>query len=136
MKKFYLLVGLLVVGLVAGFFVGKYAFVSAPAVRTGQSSQAGGTRQFAARSGSGAGIVSGQVASVGDNTLSVSLRTGGSEVVLVSSSTKVMKSIEGAASDVAASDTVLVTGTQNSDGSVTADTIQIQPATPVRGGSQ
>ena len=64
-----------------------------------------------------------QLASVGTTTASA-----GSKIVLYSGTTQVSKTISGSAVDLSVGESVAVSGTPNSDGSVTANTIQIRPA--------
>lgn len=47
-----------------------------------------------------------------------------------------MKSASGSAADVAVGSSIVVTGSKNSDGSVTAQSIQIRPDMPAPAGSQ
>jgi hypothetical protein len=51
-----------------------------------------------------------------------------SEIVLLSPTTQILKSVTGAASDLTVGSEVTITGTTNSDGSVSATSIQIRPA--------
>ena len=71
-------------------------------------------------------MVNGDVISFSGNMLTIKGRDGGSRVVLVTDATKVMKSVEGRKTDVQSGSMVLITGTQNSDGSITADTVQLR----------
>jgi len=73
--------------------------------------------------------VRGQVLSLGANSLTVKLSNGNTEIVVLSSSTAFMQSMQATLSDVKTGDTVNVVGTQNSDGSVTAQQVQINPLT-------
>ena len=76
--------------------------------------------------------VRGQVLNMDANSLTVKLSNGSTEIVVLSSSTAFMQSTKAALSDVKTGDTVNVVGTQNSDGSVTAQQVQINP--PTQGG--
>jgi hypothetical protein len=86
------------------------------------------------RTGANAGsFVSGTVLSKTDTALTVQNQAGGSKIVLVSSSTAVSKSAQGALTDVAVGSSIVATGTTNSDGSITAQTVQVRPeAAPTR----
>ena len=64
--------------------------------------------------------------------LTVKMSNGSTEIVILSSSTAFMQSTKAALSDVKTGDTVNVVGTANSDGSVTAQQVQINP--PTQGG--
>jgi hypothetical protein len=52
----------------------------------------------------------------------------GSKIILVNSSTEIGKFVSGSKSDLSAGQSVMVQGTQNSDGSISATNIQIRPA--------
>ena len=78
----------------------------------------------------------GQVLNVGNNTLTIKLNNGSTEIVVLSASTNYTKSQKASFSDIKTGDTLNVFGTPNSDGSVTASDIQINPAAVLfRGGN-
>jgi hypothetical protein len=64
--------------------------------------------------------------------MTVKLSNGSTEIVVLSSSTAFMQSTKAGLSDIKTGDTVNVVGTANSDGSVTAQDVQINP--PAQGG--
>ena len=70
----------------------------------------------------------GQILSVDATSITVSVAGGGSKLILFSPSTKISKTVDGAASDLAVGTNIIATGTTNSDGSVSATDIQIRPA--------
>jgi cytidylate kinase len=74
----------------------------------------------------GGGFVSGQIISADSNSLTVALANGNSQVVFYSSSTQVMKPTIVPASNLTAGTRVMIGGTENSDGSLTAQSIQVQ----------
>ena len=104
----------------------KSSFGRGAAGLTGARTGAGGAR-FAGGTG---GLVTGSVIAKDDTSITIKDRTGSSKIVLYSPSTQVLESTAGSASDVAVGSQVSAQGTQNSDGSVTATSIQIRPATP------
>jgi hypothetical protein len=61
------------------------------------------------------------------NSLTVKLSDGSTKIVVLSGSTTFVKSSPASQSDLKTGDTVNVVGTQNSDGSVTASDVQINP---------
>jgi len=88
------------------------------------------TRGFAGRFGSGAGGTgtTGQIISIGNGSLTVQLPNGNSQVVFYSSSTMIVEPTQVPASALKSGSQVVVAGTSNSDGSMTAQTIQVRPA--------
>lgn len=71
--------------------------------------------------------VRGQVISEDATSLTVKMPDGSSRIVVLSGSTQFVKSASGSKSDIKTGDTVMVVGTSNSDGSVTAQDVQINP---------
>ncbi len=98
--------------------------------------QGGGTAtggQFGAARGTrtaGGGFTSGDILSKDANGMVISLRAGGSQIVLLSDSTQVQKMASGSLNDLTVGESVSVSGTTNSDGSLTANSIQLRPAAP------
>ncbi len=84
-------------------------------------------RSGANRGPRGVGFTSGEVLSVDDKSITVKLEDGGSRIIFLGASTTIMKSQEGAIGDVTTGTNVVVNGTPNSDGSVTAQNIQLRP---------
>ena len=78
----------------------------------------------------GGGIIAGEVLSIGNGSLTVKMQDDSTKIILLSGSTKISKTVDGVSSDVSTGKSVAVTGTANSDGSVTAQSIQIRPNIP------
>ena len=76
--------------------------------------------------------VRGQVLSLDNNSLTVKLSDGSTKIIVLSGSTAFLKATKVSQSDLKTGDTVNVIGTQNSDGSLTAQDIQINPLTNQR----
>lgn len=108
----------------------KYGSSSQPAVaQNGQFNRSGsGSGRF----GNGNVPASGQVISKDSQGLTIQLRDGSSRIIILSSSTSVMKSANGTLDDISQGNDVTVIGQQNSDGSVTAQSIQIRPTQPTQ----
>lgn len=76
----------------------------------------------------GAGLLNGEVLAKDAQSVTIKMRDGGSKNVLFSTSTKILKSTAGVIDDLQVGDSVMVVGKTNSDGSVNAESIQIQSA--------
>lgn len=107
---------------------------------TGQSAMMGGQgggygRRFGGGQGGtqNSGAVRGKITSVSANSVTVQSMDGTSKIILFSNSTNISKSATGSASDLTSGTQVMAVGTTNSDGSVTAQLIQINPTAMMRG---
>lgn len=141
MKKVHIIWAIVaVVALAGGFFWGKSMAASTAGTRGGTgrfafgSSTAGG---FAGRGGAvaGGGFTAGQVTAVSSDSLTLQLANGNSENVFFSSSTQIIVPQPASISSVQPGTMVMIGGTQNSDGSVTASTIQVRNAGGATGGA-
>jgi hypothetical protein len=113
-------------------------FVLGGAVGWYGSSHASSSKQLAARGdfaamrqgggGNGGNMVAGEILSKDATGMTVKLMNGGSRIVLLSDSTEITKMASGSAADLKTGVTVTVRGTQNPDGSVTAQQVQLRPA--------
>jgi hypothetical protein len=74
----------------------------------------------------GGGMIAGTVLSKDATTITITLPDGGSKIIFVSTSTPVTKSVSGVSSDITTGENIVVTGTTNTDGSVSAQSIQIR----------
>lgn len=117
-----------VIAIAAGFFAGtKYQAKTPTSNATrGQFAQGqtrgNGTARFA-----DGGQVNGTILSADSSTITVKLQDGSSKIVVLGSNTAINKSVAGSASDLTVGARVLVIGTANNDGSVTAQDIQLNP---------
>ena len=75
----------------------------------------------------------GQVISVGNGTMTLKLSDGSTKLIVLPSNTNYLKTDQASQSDVKTGETVTVLGTQNSDGSITAQDVQLNPANFQRG---
>ena len=86
--------------------------------RTGPSGQRGGMMN---------GFIAGEIMAKDDASVTVKLRDGGTKIVFFSDKTEVGKTVVGTSADLEVGKTVTVSGTPNTDGSVTAQSIQLRP---------
>jgi hypothetical protein len=92
--------------------------------RTSQFASAG---QRGARANANGGFISGEIISKDSQSVTVKLRDGSSKIVLYSPSTAIEKNAAGTSDDLTVGKQVTVTGTQNSNGSISAKTLQVRP---------
>jgi len=131
----------IIVGLIV---IGGLAFYGGMKYGQGQSASTAttGTRNFTGGPGGGrgtrgGGFIGGQIIARDNQSITVALRGNasstsqgsGSKIIFYSTTTAVTKSVTGTANDLQIGGEINVTGTPNSDGSVTAQSIQIRPGT-------
>lgn len=102
-----------------------------------------GSGRAGGRNGGGTGAVFGTIVAKdassitvqlgGPNATSTNGASTGSKVVFYDASTQIAKTVAGSIVDLSVGENVTVGGTQNTDGSVSAATIQIRPAGNSRG---
>lgn len=80
--------------------------------------------------------ITGQVISIDDKSMTVKLADGSSKIVLLSETTTYSKSNTGSKTDVSSGTTVAAFGTENSDGSLTAQNVQLNPVNQTNSGMQ
>lgn len=131
MKNTIIAIVLTAVVVGAGAFYGGIKYnqakggAGAPGQRQFQFSQ-NGTRGIRM----GGNFAGGQVIAVDQNSVTVKSRDGSSRIVFVNPSVVVAKSVSGSVADIKSGDDIIVQGTVNADGSVTAQAIQIRPMMP------
>ena len=75
------------------------------------------------------GLTMGTIISKDDKSITLDVKPNGSRIVFFSGTTKISKSAEGTVTDLTEGTSVMITGTPNSDGSITAQSIQVRPTT-------
>ena len=76
------------------------------------------------------GFTNGEIISRDDKSITIKLQDGGSKIILLGASTTVAKTATGSINDLTVGAFVSITGGTNTDGSVTAQSVQIRPSTP------
>ena len=70
----------------------------------------------------------GEVISQSNDSLTIKLNDGSTKIIFVSNNTQITKSIDGTIDDLNKGEQIFIGGTENPDGSYTAQTIQLSPA--------
>ena len=94
----------------------------------------GGSGSFGARGRNGGNGATGTILSADTNSITVKLADGSSKIVLLTSTTSINKAAQGTMSDLAVGTRVAAFGTTNSDGSITASNVQVNPVMRGPGG--
>lgn len=132
-KIITIVVGVVLIG---ASFYGGMVYGQSKSSATAQGFRAG---NFAgnvngARAGAraGAGAAGGEILSKDATGVTIKLQNGSTKIVLISGSTPIMKTVLGASTDLKIGEQINAVGTANSDGSITAESIQIRQATSTR----
>jgi hypothetical protein len=107
----------------------SHSATTAASARAAFVGRVGAAGVGAGRLGGGGGVVMGTVLSLDPQGITVSIAGGGSKIIFVATSTSYTTTSAGSPSDINTGDTVVVTGSTNTDGSVTARSIDVRPAT-------
>lgn len=105
-------------------FKQKSMFAGSPMGQMGERQGIGANGQTR----QGASMISGEIISRDDKSITIKDKNGSSKIILLAESTEVGKFVSGTATDLAVGDSVMVNGKTNSDKSVTATSVQIRPA--------
>lgn len=118
---------LLIAGLGGGFLIGaQYQKSQKPA---GQFNAGQGRRSGGQQNGGNSRPVVGEILSADDKSMTVKLPDGSSKIVLFSANTQINKTATVAVADLTVGQRVAVFGSGNSDGSITAANISLNPQT-------
>lgn len=129
MKNSMIIIGLLLLVIVSGG-----SFYAGMTYQNGKTSRL--SRQFNGAPGQRLGVngnrqgfrpVSGSIISKDDKSITVKLQDGSSRIVILSDKTTINKAAAATKDDLTVNEMVSVFGTDNLDGSVTAQTIQLNP---------
>jgi cytochrome c biogenesis protein ResB len=132
MHKTFLSIIVIAVAVGSGAFYGgmKYAENKVQSGRQQRIQQFGGAGTGFRNGESGnriaGGFASGEILSKDDISIAIKMRDGGSKIIFYSDSTEVDKFVNGVTSDLEIGKNVSVIGSENSDGSITAQAIQLR----------
>lgn len=140
MNKNLIITIVLIIVVGAGAFFGGMKYQqgkSAGQFRQFSGGVNGGRTGLAGRGSNGSNAsgfrpVDGQIISSDNNSITVKLSDGSSKIIILSDNTVINQSSQATKADLKTGETVAVFGQQNSDGSVTAQNIQLNPIS--RGG--
>lgn len=128
------IVAILVIAVGGGAFYGGTAYEKKQrSANLGNRMQQGRSQgmtpsgNFARGERNGGGNVDGEIISKDEKSVTIKTRDGGSKIVYFSDATSVGKSTEGGLEDLENGKQIMISGQTNSDGSVTAENIQIRP---------
>jgi hypothetical protein len=133
--KIHIIWGLVAVVVLAGGIVGG-RLSATPSLSGFGGAAMGGSGSSVQRTTQGmtqGGFTSGKITEVSGSSITLQLPNGSSKVVFFSNSTAVSEPTVVSSSVLVAGTTIIVGGTQNSDGSLTAQTIQIGTAGTTKG---
>jgi len=130
MNKKIIIVGVIIVGVAfyGGFVYGKSSTPSRGQFVSGQfPGNQNGLRGAGMMNGMNGGFTAGEIISKDATSVTIKMQDGSTKIALIASSTQVLKSSSGTLNDLVIGTNITITGTSNSDGSVTAQSVQIRP---------
>ncbi|MEK7069161.1 MAG: hypothetical protein AAB947_02140 [Patescibacteria group bacterium] len=124
-------IGAIVIG--GGAFYGGMMYGKSIVPTRGQRGQfTGQGGQRGAGNGQRGGVLTaGEILSKDETSITIKMQDENTKIVLVGSSVQIIKSVAGTAGDLVVGTQVAVNGSANSDGSLTARSVQIRPAGPM-----
>jgi len=127
--KTTIIIGLILIAIAfyGGFKYGQTNSVSNQSNFSGRTMNGQSIGGFARRSlGEGGGMVRGDIVKKDDQSFTIALPTSGSQIIWYSTSTEVQKTVAGSPTDLVVGQKINVNGSTNSDGSLTANLIQLR----------
>lgn len=143
MKNKNLIIGVIIILVIgaAGFFTGmQYQKSKVPSFRGEQDSFRGQFRQagdhqsqsgqdgFRGRFAGQGRPISGEIIAKDNQSITVKIQEGGSKIIFISGETLVRKTDQGSLDDLTEGTQVVIFGSENDDGSITAENIQLNPS--------
>ncbi|MBI4155964.1 MAG: hypothetical protein HY507_01895 [Candidatus Zambryskibacteria bacterium] len=129
-KKIVIVIGLVFVGI---SFYGGMKYSQSKTTPTFQTRTGNLNGQRVVRGGTtNGGFIAGEILLKDFQSITVKMQDGSSKIVLISPSTSVIKTVSGSLNDLVVGRQISTTGTANSDGSITAQSIQLRQATTTR----
>lgn len=101
-----------------GYYAGTKHVTAQVPQRMGQRFQQSGMRN---------NFTGGEIIAKDDKSVTIKTRDGGSKIIFFSGTTEVGKFVTGAVTDLEIGKTITVMGAANSDGSITATSLQLRP---------
>lgn len=115
----------------SGSFAGNGSGYGRGTGATGQQDQRQGQRpaggQGMRQGVPGGGFVAGQVISKDDSSVTIKTKDGSSQIIFFSDTANIDKSVSGSKDDLSIGQQITANGKVGTDGSMTAETIQIRP---------
>lgn len=121
-----IVIGALILVVIAFYGGLKYGQGQRVKNQVGRFNGSGLMNQKGVRAGLGGGMVVGEILNKDATSLTLKLRDGGSRIVLVSTSTEVQKMGRGSLADLSVGSSVSISGATNSDGSLSAASVQLR----------
>ncbi len=137
MKKIIIIIiAIAVIG--CGSFYGGMKYGTSKAATNIQSMRQARGQQFVGggiggpRGGQNAGgsFTTGEIISKDDKSITIQVRGGGSKIIFLTTTTPITKNATGSTEDLNTGTQVVITGKTNTDGSVSAESIQVRPLAP------
>lgn len=134
MNKLILVAVIVAVLVGGGAFYGGMKYAQGKAIsnrqqmfgQTGANIGGGFTGGRGGQGATGGGLVSGDIISKDGQSITVKMRDGSSKIVFFSGTTEVGKFVAGTSTDLTVGKTVTIVGKTNSDGSITATSVQLR----------
>ena len=129
-----IITGVMAIVIVGGAFYGGMIYGKSSMPSRGQFSigqftgNLNGARGTGTRVDMNGGFTAGEIISKDATSVTIKMQDGSTKIALIATSTQVVKSSSGTLNDLTIGTNITITGISNSDGSVTAQSVQIRSA--------